>query len=272
VPAGTIVDAQNGSRFAILQAVDVPSASHSFSGTTNGQASAQVQALLGGTAGNVPQGSIVSIEGRLAGALLVTNVQPFSGGTMRTVYTVTPADISAPEAALRQRLAASESATLRARYARAVARVVGQPRLVSQTVTDVLVGGRPSARIRITVRTDMSYVHHEDLSALATARLRAELAGRNQRVVPGTETVSATLGGHGAELRVRVRAVTSPAIDVANLRALLVGQSVADARALLDGSARNGGWSYTLRLSPDLAGRMPQAPGLITITVLHLGA
>ncbi|MGH2347350.1 MAG: hypothetical protein ACRDG4_19145, partial [Chloroflexota bacterium] len=60
---------------------------------------------------------------------------------------------------------------------------------------------------------------------------------------------------------------TTPALDIANLRAMLVGRGLADARRLLDGSAANGGWSYAVSTFPSLAGRLPQAVGLITIRV-----
>ena len=62
----------------------------------------------------------------------------------------------------------------------------------------------------------------------------------------------------------------TPNIDVTNLRAMLIGMSIADARRLLDESARNGDWRYTITTRPDLAGRLPQAGGLIDVKVREL--
>src|SRR5581483_1173979 len=70
---------------------------------------------------------------------------------------------------------------------------------------------------------------------------------------------------------VRVHARVVPTIDTANLRGLLTGRTVAEARQLLDASSRYGDWRYTLSTSPNWAGRMPQTADLIQITVRQSG-
>jgi hypothetical protein len=269
VPAGTVVDAQNGARFATVQDVDVPGAVHSFSGTTNGQASVAVQAVLAGPASNVADHTITAIEGRLAGALLVTNPAPMTGGTMRTVYSLTQADTAAPITRMTQDLARHEADTLNQRYARSPIRIVGTPRASRPAIIQFSQGSRPYARITLTVRTDLDYIHGDDAQRLAAARRDAELAGLNQRVVPGSERLQVTEQAHGKTtvVVIHAQAQIAPTIDVPDLRARLVGQSEEDAHRLLDGSARNGNWTYTMRITPDLAHRLPQAAGLITIDI-----
>ncbi len=273
VPAGTVVDAQGGSRYATLADARVPAAVHSFAGSTNGQLSVGVRALTGGTNANVGQGAITIIEGRLSGVLLVINYAPLSGGSMRTVYSVTPADVANAAARLRLQLAAREAATLTARYARSPVRFPGPLKVTAPHITLVSRGGRADARVTITAKMSLEYVHAEDVQALADGSLHRDLAGLNQQVLPGTERITLTTRGQGRGRIVlaRVQARTTPTIDVANLRALLVGISVADARRLLDESARNGDWRYTITTRPDLGGRLPQAAGLIDVRVREVG-
>jgi len=273
VPAGTIVDAQGGSRYATLTDARVPAAVHTFSGSTNGQLNVGVRALLGGPSANVGQGMVTAIEGRLAGTLLVINYAPISGGTMRTEYRVTATDIANAAATLRRQLATREASTLSARYALSPIRLPGPLTVTAPRVTPLKQGGLPYARVAITARTAMEYVHAQDVQRLADTGRDHDLAGRNQQVIPGSERITLTVQDRG-KLRMvlaRVQARITPNIDVTNLRAMLIGMSIADARRLLDESARNGDWSYTITTRPDLAGRLPQAGGLIDLKVRESG-
>ncbi len=273
VPAGTIVVTQNGTRYVTTAETRVPGAVHSFSGTSNGQASITVEAVTAGNGSNAGPGAIVGLEGRLAGALLVTNYAALTGGTMRTVYRITQADLEAPVDPLRQALAAREKAELTSRYSKSPLRQFDPPVLLPTKVRQFDQAGKPYARITVTIRTNMRYVHAEDVQAFAMTRRTAALADKNQRIVPGTGSFSvrAVTVGLQTQLQVQVTARTAPSIDTANLRALLTGRGVADARQLLDGSAQNGNWQYTLRTSPDWAARLPIASGLISISVERQG-
>jgi hypothetical protein len=269
VPAGTLVVGQNGSRYATLGDVTVPAAVHSFSGTTNGQQSVAVRAINGGTVANVGQGTVTTIEGRLSGVLLVINYAPIAGGTMRTEYSVTPGDIASAAATLGRQLARQETADLGRRYALSPVRLLGPTRESAPHVSTYSAGGRAYARLTISARTPMAYVHAQDVRQLADTLRDRDLAGRNQRIVAGSERITVTTQGSATMrmLMFHVQARTTPTIDVANLRAMLVGRSLTDARRLLDAGAGNGGWHYTISTTPDLAHRLPQAAGLINIRI-----
>jgi hypothetical protein len=270
VPAGTVVLAQDGTRFATVESIQVPAAVHSFSGTTNGQQSVAIRALLGGTSSNSGPGAVTSIEGRLAGVLLVTNYAAITGGTMRTEYSVTPADISNAATRLDQQLARDETGALNAKFAHSPIRLLGPVQVTAPHTTAYTDHGRAAAYVSVTAHVAMDYVHAADIKKAADAFLGRDLAGANAQVVAGSERVTSTVvpsKGKGKDVLLRVQARTTPALDVANLREMLVGRSIADARHLLDGSAANGGWRYTLSTTPGLAGRFPQAAGLINIKV-----
>ncbi len=270
VPAGTLVDAQDGTRFATVGDIQVPAAVHSFSGTTNGQQSVAIRAVLAGTAANSPPGAVVSIEGRLAGALLVTNYAAITGGTMRTEYSVTPADISAAATRLDQQLAKSETTALNGKYAQSPIRLIGAVKVSAPHTAAYTDNGRAASHVSVTATVAMDYVHAADVQKLADTFRDRDLTGLNAQIVAGSERVTSTVvpgNGKAKDVLLRVQARTTPALDVTNLREMLVGRSVADGRRLLDGSAANGGWQYTLNTTPGLAGRFPQAAGLINIKV-----
>jgi hypothetical protein len=270
VPAGTVVLAQDGTRFATVEDIQVPAAVHSFSGTTNGQQSVAIRAILGGTSSNSGPGAVVSIEGRLRGVLLVTNYAAITGGTMRTEYSVTPADISGAATRLDQQLAHSETAALNDKYAHSPIRLLGPVKVSTPHITTYTDHGRAAAYVSVTAHVAMDYVHAADIQKVADTFLDRDLAGANAQVVAGSERVTSTVvssKGKGKNILLHVQARTTPTLDVANLREMLVGRSVADARRLLDGSAANGGWRYTFSTTPGLAGRFPQAAGLINIKV-----
>jgi hypothetical protein len=273
VPAGTVVTARSGARFVTTQAVQVPAAVNAFAGTTNGQQSVPVQAEAGGDQGNVPAGSIVGIVGPLGNLLLVTNDAPMTGGTMRTIYSLTVADISAPQSMIRAKLLAMETATLNARYARSPVRRLGPFATDPAAVTRFERDGRPFARIALTMHGQAMYVHESDVDTFVRAQLQAQLSGHNEQLVPGT-TVQHLVAIHtpdGTAIRVHVRARTAPIIDVGDLQERLAGRTVDDALVLLQQGAANGGWTYTLSTEPDWAHRMPQVRSLITIHVVQLG-
>jgi hypothetical protein len=273
VPVGTIVATNGGIAFATLAAAGVPRAEHSFTGTTNGQQSVQVEAVQPGPGGNVPAGAITRMRGRLAGVLLVTNYNPTGGGTLRTVYSITPRDTAGAVATLRASLSAQAQRTLRQRYARSPARAITGVSAGAPVVASVIANGRLFARVTLTVHVTMDYLHAQDVRRVAAAKATLNMAGRNLVVVPGSQRVTEHVAQEGNQfvVTVRLRAQVVPAIDTTNLRGLLAGRSVADARQLLDGSARYGDWQYSLQTNPDWAGRMPQTPSLIHITVRQIG-
>ena len=273
VPAGTLLSARSGASYATQATVDVPGATHSFSGTTNGQATVEVRAVAAGTGSNADAGAVTTIGGRFSGVLLVTNPSGIAGGTMRDIYTVTAQDVSAAAQALQTDLTGQAIATLQNRYARSPGRLITGNTADSPRVQTITRNGRLYARVSMAVRVTMSYLHQEDIDRFAQARQDADLAAINLSPVAGTLSRSIRIehipGGDRVIVLKRGQAV--PTIDTANLRGLLTGRPVADARKLLDGSARYGNWTYTIHTSPDWAQRLPQAAALIEIVARRAG-
>jgi hypothetical protein len=272
VPAGTIVTTSDGIAFATLVAMSVPRAEHSFTGTTNGQQSVQVEAVQAGPGSNVPAYTITRVGGRLAGVLLVTNYNATGGGTMRTVYSITQQDADGAAAILRRRLTAQAEQTLAQRYARSPARDITGIYPGAARITPVTQDGRLYARVTLPVRVTMEYLHRQDVRRVSDAKRALDRSAQNLALVPGSEQEQVRVARARARfvITIQVHAQVVPAIDTTNLRGLLAGRDVADARQLLDGSARYGNWRYTLTTNPDWSGRMPQTPGLIHIAIRRI--
>ena len=273
VPAGTLLSARSGASYATQATVDVPGATHSFSGTTYGQATVEVRALAAGTGSNADPGAVTAISGRFSGVLLVTNPTGIAGGTMREIYRVTDQDVRGAAQALRTDLTGRAIATLQDRYTRSPGRLITGSTAESPRVQAITQNGRLYARVSMAVLVTMSYLHQEDIDRFAERRQDADLAAINLSPVAGTLSRSISIehipGGDRVVVEKRGQAV--PTIDTANLRGLLTGRPVADARKLLDDSARYGNWSYTIHTSPDWAQRLPQAAALIEIVARRAG-
>ena len=273
VPAGTLLSGRPGAFYATQATVDVPGATHSFSGTTNGQATVEVRAVAAGTGSNASAGAVTTISGRFSGVLLVTNPSAIAGGTMHNIYTVTAQDVSGAAQVLRTALTEQAIATLQNRYARSPGRLITGNTADSPRMRTITQNGRLYARVSMAVLVTMSYLHQEDIDRFAQARQDADLAAINLSPLAGTLSRSIRIehipGGDRVIVLKRGQAV--PTIDTANLRGLLTGRPVADARKLLDGSARYGNWTYTIHTNPDWAQRLPQAAALIEIVARRAG-
>jgi len=272
VPAGVIVDTTDGSggiQFVTLTDVRVAGAVHTFTGTTNGEVTVQVQAVLGGTSSNLPAESIHGIEGRLRGVLLVTNMAPITGGTMRAVYALTQDDVGTVVRALHNSLVTREAAILNERYAKSPTRFDMSVSASQPTIQQYTVAGKLYAHITLSVRTDLSYVHQADVDRFSSEKTNNDLEALNQRLLPGTRNVRITVIGSQRHrvMIAQVKGRTAPNIDLENLKGLLTGRSVAEANALLSGSAHFSNVHYHIQTSPEWAHRLPQATQLIQITL-----
>ena len=271
VPAGTVLSTADGVRFDTTASVDVPSAVRSFSGTTNGQATAPIEALAAGVASNVASGTITAIEGRLAGVLLVTNASALTGGTMKTEYSVTAQDRASAEQNIRDQLTAAETAALNEKYAQSPLRTIESPYQTGGSETQSTRDGRPYLQITITMRTDMAYIHGDDAHNTGLRFARTALAHSGQVLIESAADVKVlqAQGTIPAQIDLRVQGRTKPALDLSSLAAQIAGKSVTDASATLDTLGKRGGWHAEVKTDPDWSKRLPITSRLITIRMVE---
>jgi hypothetical protein len=271
VPAGTVLSTADGLRFDTTASVDVPSAVRSFSGTTNGQATAPIVALAAGAASNVAASTITVVEGRLAGVLLVTNASALTGGTMKTEYSVTAQNRASAERHIRDQLTAAETAALNEKYAQSPLRTIESPYQTGGSETQTTRDGRPYLLVTITMRTDMAYLHGDDVHNTGLRFARATLAHSGQVLIESAADVKVlqAQGTIPAQIALRVQGQTKPALDLSSLAALIAGKSVTDAAATLDMLGKRGGWHAEVKTDPDWSKRLPITSRLITIRMVE---
>lgn len=203
-------------------------------------ASAPVQAVSGGTAGNLPAGTVFSLEGLLGPNVAVNSVTSFSGGSDLSV----PAPSKMDYAKLRQQLLATlqERANddLAASMGREGQMLAGTLKL-EQVLEESLLPevGNPGDRLRLSLRVEFSgyAISMADLNQLAEITLDANLPV-GQRAVPASLTTEATgqpkmLAGGRIEWQVTASRKTIPDLSRQDLQKAVLGKLPEDAAKAL---------------------------------------
>jgi hypothetical protein len=193
VPAGTIVQNVNGIRFVTTDDGDVDAGVGKSIGLP-------IEATQGGVAGNLPEETINSIEGRLGLLLTVTNPEPTTGG--RELPSVQASDAD------RKRAKDLLMATLEERAREIFAEELASGNLlfnktiaVSQTLLEEYdpPAGAAGTQLTLTMQVEFSayYADASDVTQLASLALNASLP-------PGFSAASEAL---------TVKAVTTPVVN-----------------------------------------------------------
>jgi len=184
IPAGTIVRTTGSSpvRFKTLFELTV----------TTGAGKSQdvsVLALTGGSSGNLPADSLVSIEGDLGAGLAVTNPAPTTGGTDRRVLAPTAAD----RARLREALLAEILSQCKDSFEATVAAgslFFPDTLKVSQVASETYIPAEhqtgDTLSLTMNVQCQMQYASAEDIHALAEMGMDVNIPEGFEAVPQGT--------------------------------------------------------------------------------------
>jgi hypothetical protein len=271
VVAGSIVSTNAGIRFRTDTTVTVPRADLVGLTVFPGRINVGVTAVEPGVAGNVEPNTIVIVpKGKDPQALKVVNQDALAGGT----HVETPKIIQADVDAAMKKLATSLDAAFQARLAdpsiappgatvfRETA-ALGQStptadpaKLVDQEVATFDMG--------LTATGTVIAVDPSPISSIAQAKLRASIKA-DHRLVAGSIAVSvgkATVLGQVVSFPATASAQQVASLDQDALKALVLGKSLADARALLApfGDVRVTAW-------PDWVSSIPTMADRVTISV-----
>ncbi|RME90045.1 MAG: hypothetical protein D6770_03305 [Anaerolineae bacterium] len=235
-PAGTVVRTVGDPvvRFVTLEDVEVPVGVEQY-------VEVPVEALTPGAVGNLDPDSLVVVEGDLALALAVTNPEPTTGGSNRSVPAPSPED--------RERLREALIETLYRRARTEFADLLAEGDLPfpdTLTLSEVLdetfdpPEGQPGSTLTLTMRAVfvMEYASASDLKALARGALTPSVP---QGFVPLPETLSYRIlsdpvTGQDGVTRWRMRAEQVVRRDISLLQviALVRGRTVSGAIARLE--------------------------------------
>jgi hypothetical protein len=231
IPLGTIVSAPltETVRFATTRAVTLPA-------IPNSTRSVPIRALIPGSSGNLPNGSIRVVEGVLSYDLSVTNTQPTSRGSERAAPSPTGEDRSLLYDRLVSWLRQNALAELEARIS------TGDMLLLpTLSLKDTLernyepAGEQPADRLQLNLRLEFQVyvVWASDLKGLGTALLDANLP-KGYAPIAGTLQVTALTQPALVDdltTRWKLYAQRSVQADISNEEAisLSLGQSPAEA-------------------------------------------
>ncbi len=256
IPPGTIVKTSAGVpiRFTTTTTVTLPAG-------VNSRVDAPIQAVDPGSAGNVRELAINTIEGSLALAVRVINTKPTVSGTLRSVKVVTADDKKKVEEQLLQELKKQAPQVLNANLKPGEMLVPDsilvdiEDRQFDHAVdepADVLT-------LKATANAFGLAIDREDLTAVMQVLLEKQLQA-GYRILPNGVKVEPLPGGkfQGIQLRQPVQAIgyAVPQIDPAKVAAAVQGKSVDEAKALL-ASRLALAQPAEIRVMPPLWFRMP---------------
>jgi hypothetical protein len=256
IPPGTIVKTSAGVpiRFTTTTTVTLPAG-------VNSRVDAPIQAVDPGSAGNVKELAINTVEGSLALSVRVINTKPTVSGTLRSVKVVTADDKKKVEEQLLQELKKQAPAVLNANLK------PGEMLLPDSILVDIedrqfdhaVDEPADALTLKATANAFGLAIDREDLNAVMQLLLEKQLQA-GYRLLPNGVKVETQPGGkfQGIQLRQPIRAVgyAIPQIDPAKVAVAVQGKSVEEAKALL-ASRLALAQPAEIRVMPPLWFRMP---------------
>ena len=244
IPAGTQVSTGSGIVFVTTQDVIVPKAV--FIPPTPGIANAPITAVVAGTAGNVPAGSITHVSTSVQAQLVnsddpVNNEQPTGGGTRKETQVVQRKDVDTAMATLKKSLADQLAAAI-SDPGRLPAGSTAFPDTKSMTVPTPTVD--PTTLIGKEVATfslglaatgTVTTVDEAQVEQLAQQKVRGSVS-------PGRDLVADSVSVKVGAGHVEGSAVTFPVsatarqlrrLDLNDLKKQVKGRTIEDARSVL---------------------------------------
>ena len=280
VPQETVVRAGNVS-FTTTSEVVIPGSVFVGPQQSFGIRRVKIEAITGGSAGNVAPEAINAVDGSLRDSIEVRNDQPTRGGTDRTVRFVTAEDRQQlyntlfaalreqAEARLGERERTGESLVVWPEPNPAITEEVYEPADVRAEATAV--------RLRMKVRYSATQFRGDEVNRLLSERLAAHV----DSTAPGWVVVNETLqvsppgvqrvepGVGAVYMLIQAQGHREPNVDAGQIRSDLAGRSRSEAQAYLD--ARPGFAARELAVWPGWTDTLPRLPFRIDVEKQRLG-
>ncbi len=242
IPAGSIVSTNAGVRFRTAKEVTVPRADLVGLTVFPGRINVNVTAVEPGTAGNVEPNAIVIVpQGKDPQALKVVNPNATTGGTHEEFPQVAQEDVDGALEQLQTALAAAFEARLAdPSIAPEGATVFGETATLGEatpTVDPVSLVGQEieTFEIGLSATGNVLTVDPAPVTAIADALLRAAVEP-GHRLVAGSIDVAVSapvVSGQSVSFSATATGQQVAVLDVASLRALVIGKPLDEARAAL---------------------------------------
>lgn len=175
IPAGTVIRTQSSPpvRFATESNADIEPG-------IDKKVNVPIQAMEGGTSGNLPADALVSFEGELGASLAVTNPDPTTGGTNKSAPIQTAADRSNLRATLLSEILGQCSPSINQQLAEGDIYFPGTldvSQVLSESYFPAEDQNGDTLSLTMQVQCQVQYAARQDLDALSNMALDAVLPG-----------------------------------------------------------------------------------------------
>jgi hypothetical protein len=273
IASGSIVRTPSGIRFRTLVAVTVPSAALVGFQIFPSRASVKVSAVDGGTDGNVDPNTITVVpNGENPVFLKVTNPTATSGGTRQEFTRITQADVDGAMAALGTSLnVAFTEALASPSLASGGATVFPATGVLGKTTPTLdpttLVGQEiPSFDLGLSASGTVVTADTTPVDAIADTQLRATVKPDHQLVAGSVDITvgGAVIAGQTVTFPVSATAKQVAVLNPGTLKAMVLGKSLADAKAILSTYG-----DVQVSVSPNWTGSVPSFDSRVDLTVVQ---
>jgi hypothetical protein len=273
IASGSIVSTPSGIRFRTLVAVTVPSAALVGFQIFPSRASVKVTAVDGGTDGNVDANTITVVpNGENPVFLKVTNPTATSGGTRQEFTRITQADVDGAMATLDTSLHVAFTEALANPALTTGAATVFPATAVLGTTTPTLdpttLVGQEIATFDLGLSATGTVITADTtpVNAIAETQLRAAVKPEHQLVAGSVDITveGAVVSGQAVTFPVSAAAKEVALLDPAILKRMVLGKSLADAKAILSPYG-----DVQLSVSPDWTGSVPSFDSRVDLTIVQ---
>jgi hypothetical protein len=271
VAAGSIVRTGSGVRFRTDQSILVPRAELVGLTIFPARATVGITAVDGGPEGNVEAGTITIVPNDENGLFLkVTNPEPTSGGARQEFTRVTDEDVAAAMATLETSLEAQFQEKLAdPSLAAGGATVITSTGVLGEatpTVPPDGLVGREVATFDLGLSADGTVIAVDTapVQTIAEEALTGAVDADHQLIAGSTDidVGDAVVNGQSVSFPVTATAQQIAILDPAELRALVLGKPVDEARRILEPYGE-----VELTVSPDWSGSVPGFESRVDLTV-----
>ena len=269
IPKGTIVQTSTSAdriQFVTTETKSLPRSVIVFVTVVPGTADVAVEAVVGGTSGNVGANRIVVSN---SARYQVTNPAPMSGGDTKKIPVVKAEDYSAATAKANVDRALADAANEQktrwsAQLGGSSVVWVGTPSLTSQgSLSDVVGKEVATFDVPVTAAVQGFAVAGDQPAKSAAERYRTMASpGYTLDERAAQYNAQAAVADNGVTWKITASGTQSPQLDAARIRGALAGRTPSEARAALEAQ----GLKVTdLRLSPSWWPRMPLLDARIAV-------
>jgi len=232
-----------------------------------------IRCVIGGTIGNVPAGSIISIENELGGNISVTNNNAISGGVDLKTFSPTESDYQKLKLKILETVTSTAIIEIKNKYPQAVL-IPKQTIMINQILSEVKnpAVGDPAERHTLTIRVEISawIIEKENLEQALDMVMDADLTEdykvRNENIDFMIDEQQINFENHMINWAVSASREIYQLIDENTIKQQMAGKQVNEALQLIQSEIVSK-TEPSIQVIPSFWNRMPYLPFRISLVI-----